>query len=695
MTTARVRAAHPLAAVWAGIAMLALLLVCTPRAVEIDIGGIEPATLTGVYASDQDYLRRIRWTDGRARVEWPGALGVLPARVDVELASYFGRAGDQVLLSTGAPPLTRHTLTGEWDVVSLPVPEGHRRVVLDVLSDTHDPPRDDRVLGVRLDRIAIVNAPWWQVMSTIVWWQALVVVLLGATAWRAGLWLETADGPSAATPRGGVAVALACALTALLWWGRPWLLQPSGLRALAGAAVVGVALAVVLRRGRHLPRRLVAGVALVCSAIWLAMALGSLTFFVDVPRWDIWDSVRLIEKHHAGTLTLADFWSAHNEHRPLTARVVIFASVWLAHWNHWIELGAQLAVYALLLMLVASFVVRTQTHRLAVHPASLVAIAVVVFSATQWENWLRGYHVHIVMGAVATVAALLLLCVGPQRPSRLAGAMGLGLVAELSFGSGLIVWPLGAVALVVRRGQGWPARLAVWSVVSALAIGLYFPGLPHRPGLSEVAVSSGFETLRVAVGALVSIAMPLVYAPDVFAGPADIRQAAVVGVAGLAVVLAFGLIALRWRQDVAVEYTWLFPALLVAFGLGSGTLAAMGRASMGLYALTASRYIVYAGCFWTGLFLLLAMRPAGVGRVWSRTAAIVSVALAMTAAMSWAGAVRYMEADAAAGRRARAALLRGDIAGASVVLFPHGPELARMTEVLRRHQLSVFRPGAH
>lgn len=683
-------------ALLAGVLLFAGLVVSSPRTVDIDIGGLEPATLTGVYAGEEHYGRRIRWTEGRARVEWPGALGVTPTGLEVELASFFGRAGDQVMLTTGVPPLTRHTLTGEWDVVGVPIAADDTRVALDLQSDVHAPPGDPRRLGVRLDRVSVANGSLTQILSTMVWWHALVVVLVGAVLSRAGLWLSEdgrqRPGPmrtQLATSLGVLAVA-----GAALWWWRLWLLQPAGIRVLAGAVVFGVTLAMVLRRGDRAPRRLAAATALACGATWIVMATWSLAFFVDVPRWDIWDSVRLIEKHYAGTLTPADFWGAHNEHRPLTARLVIFASLWLTQWNHWAELGVSLALSAFQLLLIVVFVGRSQTHRLPVHPLSLVVIGLMIFSATQWENWLRGYHVHIVMGAVATMAALLVLCVGRPTFARLAGAMALGVLGELSFGSGLIVWPLGALAIAGRRGDGWPARLAAWCVVSAVAIALYFPGLPHRPGLSEVSVASPFEAVRVAVGTLVSIAMPIIYIPDVFAGPTDLRQALVVAVASVAVCLALVLIVVRWRQDALGEYTWLFPALLVAFGLGSGALAAMGRASMGLYALTASRYIVYAGCFWVGLLLLLAMRPSTARPSWTRATTAVLLMCALALGASWFGALPYMDNDAALGRRARADLLRGDAGTAAAVLYPDGPELARMADVLRRHQLSVFRPGA-
>lgn len=676
----------------AGLLLLVLLVGTAPSVVDVDVGGAEPVTVTGTHLGEEHYGRRIRWTDGRARVDWPGVLGVVPVEAEVELASFPGRHGDQVAFTAGHR-VTRHTLGADWDVVAVPVPPMGEPFALDLQSTTYSAPGDDRQLGVRLDRVSFVNGSLWRAFGALVWWQALVVVLVGALCWQAGEWLSPATGSSGSRQRlawaAGVLV-LACA--AIAWW-RLWLLQPSGLRALLGAAALGLGLAALLRRDEQVSRPLAALVGLACAATWLVMAMWSVSHFVDVPRWDIWDAVRLIEKHYAGTLQAADFWSAHNEHRPMTARLVILPNVVLAHWNHWYELAALMATAALQLLLVASFVSRTQRHADRVHPLALVVVGVLVFSATQWENWLRSYHVHIVIGAVAPVGALLVLSTAPSTWPRLALAAALGVLGELSFGSGLVVWPLGALAIVARRDAGWPQRLGVWAVVSAVAVALYFPGLPHRPGLSEVTVGSGFDVVRIVVGTLVSVAMPIVYVPQAFAGPTDATQAAIVGGAALAVAASAVLLWRRWRADTARTCLWLFPTLLIGFGLGASLLAAMGRVSMGLYALTASRYIVFSACFWVGLVLLLAMASPSRRRT-GLPSAIALTVLGLAAAVAWTGALPYMDADVLAGRRAREALRRGDVGAAAAVLYPDGPALERMRGVLLEHRLSLFRPGA-
>jgi hypothetical protein len=57
-------------------------------------------------------------------------------------------------------------------------------------------------------------------------------------------------------------------------------------------------------------------------------------------------------------------------------------------------------------------------------------------------------------------------------------------------------------------------------------------------------------------------------------------------------------------------------------------------------------------------------------------------------------AVPYMAREASRARQARQQLTEGDVGAAAHVLYPDPYKLAHMREVLRRHELSVFRRGA-
>src|SRR5690606_7212693 len=145
---------------------------------------------------------------------------------------------------------------------------------------------------------------------------------------------------------------------------------------------------------------------------FLVMATVVSRHFVDVPRWDVWELVPLIAKYHDGTLTPGDLWGAHNAHRPTTGRLLLLGNVALARWNHWLDLAMNFAAAALHLLVLAIFVARTRHCQSRVHPGSLAVVAILIFTLMQWENWLQGWQVVLLIGALAVMASLLLLTEG-------------------------------------------------------------------------------------------------------------------------------------------------------------------------------------------------------------------------------------------------------------------------------------------
>src|SRR5690606_16232927 len=112
---------------------------------------------------------------------------------------------------------------------------------------------------------------------------------------------------------------------------------------------------------------------------------------------------------------------------------------------------------------------------------SLAVVAILIFTLMQWENWLQGWQVVLLIGALAVMASLLLLTEGRSSTARTAAAAALGFVGTASFASCLLVWPLGAMAIVLRRAPGWRRQLAGWVVVSTAVIAAYMWDLPPDP----------------------------------------------------------------------------------------------------------------------------------------------------------------------------------------------------------------------
>lgn len=684
-----------LAALLAGLLLAVGVTVTAPRVIDIDVGGDDAGILTGVYAREVHHDRRVRWTDGAARLAWSGVVGVVPDGIEVELAPFFGRSGDQVIVTAGSTRI-RHVMGEGFDVLWLPITRAPSSLLVDIRSDHHLAPPDTRRLGVRLDRISIHNVTPLRRLADLGGLAWVVLVATGAVAWIAGAWVVGGGASVTVAPTlaGGLAVLM---VGGGLWTARLQVLSDHGLRALACALVLAALVVRLLRRRERYGRGEALSVALGAGVIWIALVCSVTPYFVDVPRWDIWETVALIDQAFTGQFAIASLWSAHNEHRPLTGRLVVMSTALWAHWNHWWELAALLAMPLLQVLLVAAFASRSTDAGRRVHPLALVASALFLCSLTQWENWLRGYHVHILMGALAPIAALLVLTHWRSTWWHTALAAALTLLGEWSFGTGLVAWPLGAVAIAVRRGEGWQARLGVWLVAGGLATALYFPGLPPRAG-REASMVAQFASLRgmarLLAGVLVPIAMPVAYVPDAFAGPVSALQIAVVGAAAAAVALAAGLVARAWWRDGRHDGSWIFPASLVAFGLAACLLAALGRVSMGLYAMTASRYLVFSAAFWVGLMCLLGREVTAQRRGTSVAALVLVLAASVASLAAWPRAIPYMEHDAWTGRTARAQLQRGDVGAAAATLYPDPEKLARMREVLLRYGLSVFRPGA-
>jgi hypothetical protein len=462
-----------------------------------------------------------------------------------------------------------------------------------------------------------------------------------------------------------------------------------------GAVALATALVAILRRGDGSMRAAAGPAALACAAAWAANVAITSTSFVEVLQLDAWESVSLVEHLRDGAFRFGSLWAAHNEHRPLTGRLVAMACAQVTDWNHWWEFGALHVVAALQVLVFAWYGARPgPAWRLS--PAVLVAVASCFVATMHWETWLRGFSVHILLGVLAPSVAFLTLASHRAGWLTVLVAAAATMVGEMSFGASLLAWPLGAAVIALRGQEQWRGHLLAWVFIGSVATLLYLPGLEIHPGATaNVAVAFGPTGLvRILAGALVTIGMAAWYAPALFDGGAAWAQAAVVAAAGLAVLAWVGLLVRHWQHDTGRERVWLFPAALGAFGLGACLLVSAGRVAGGLHALAASRYLIFAACFWASCLLLLGLhrergRPVPRVRAWGLALAVVAAMLANSIA-----AVPYMAREASRARQARQQLTEGDVGAAAHVLYPDPYKLAHMREVLRRHELSVFRRGA-
>ena len=235
-------------------------------------------------------------------------------------------------------------------------------------------------------------------------------------------------------------------------------------------------------------RRLARAVGLLVLALLplLIVTLYVARYKLGMPYFDGWALVPDIQKMLAGQLTWTELWRTHNEHRIILPRLVMLGLARLTGWNDGYEVAANIGLAAATCLALQAQWRRTASGLGWARINGLVPlISLVVFALTQWENWAWGWQLVYFLHTFAAVAGLLLLASWDGRWWRWLGALALGLAATFSLGTGLLIWPVGLLLLLLqwRPGQarhGWAAGL--WALAGVIVYLVYFTDYPRLPG---------------------------------------------------------------------------------------------------------------------------------------------------------------------------------------------------------------------
>jgi hypothetical protein len=308
--------------------------------------------------------------------------------------------------------------------------------------------------------------------------------------------------------------------------------------------------------------------------------------------WDEFDAaLDLILKIDSGIgwrEILHRFFAVSNEHRMVTSRVLFAVSYWTTgsvNFHAITAIGNSFIVVACLLLVWAQ---RTFSGRIRLG----LILALLVFQLEHFENFLWSGasidHFQVVMFAVGAGVAL-------ARPSRAGLAVGAlcSVLATFTLAHGLVLWPLGALALWHQRR--WRA-LGPWLAVSVLAVAAFFQGFELNPGHRINAID-----LSV-INRLGHFWLSLLGAPCTFG---DTTLAALPGV-----LLLGGFAGLALRGIRRGELTAWFVA---GFGIGSLALVAIGRTELAGTQVN-SRYMILAALPWAMLIHLFLGRVSNPRR---------------------------------------------------------------------------------
>lgn len=338
-----------------------------------------------------------------------------------------------------------------------------------------------------------------------------------------------------------------------------------------------------------------------------------LKYYVDVPYWDQWSLVPLINKYFQGTLTFQDLWNQHNEHRIIVPKIILLLVAILSDWKIIYELMLNyffgIGIFLLITKNINSEIKYERHYHLL-----LLIISIVIFSPTQWENWLWGWQIAIFLNVFCVILAFKFLSNVNFRNFIM--AFILGIIATFSYANGLIFWVVGFIMLINAKYQKRISYylLFLWLLFSVLIISVYF--YSYHSTIQEINFYK--QPLAYIKYIFAYLGAPIVnfnYYYSIFFG--------FVGVSLLSV-----LSILYIKRGIRVDIVWVALGL---YSILSAFMSSVGRFRFGIEQAMSSRYITISSLLWVSLFIIIFnLEHSGIKIYRKHTAKIILLIITIT-----------------------------------------------------------------
>ena len=386
-----------------------------------------------------------------------------------------------------------------------------------------------------------------------------------------------------------------------------------------------------LGRERSLVRALF--LAALVPAIFIVICVSK--YGVNVPYGDEWLMIPFLAKDHDHQLTWADLYQQHNEHRIVIPKAVYLAFARFTHWNlhaeMYFSIALCLATSAGIYQLLRRTLQLSQTKLLLLW----IACNLFIFSPTQAENWLWGFQLQMFIPNLCLVGALLALNMDRGWTTRFSIAAVATAIATFSFGNGLLLWPTGALCLLLRKER--LSHVATWTALFVVIAAVYFIG--YVPAPKAHPLTGGW------------VDYPLYF--SVFLGGTLARDGFLLRsvTTGIAALTLFGFVATYFLRFNGPTLRRAAPWIAMgSYAVASAALAAWTRVHGGPAQAGDSRYITISQNLYLALLALFTLVGASTELGWSkigdwiRSAKVpVITALIVLLLMSFPAGIAHME----------------------------------------------------
>jgi hypothetical protein len=192
-------------------------------------------------------------------------------------------------------------------------------------------------------------------------------------------------------------------------------------------------------------------------------------FGITIPYLDQWELVPLLEKLHNNTLTLADLWKQHNEHRIIFPQILMLLLARLSNWNIFLELCTNIVLATFTFLFLLS-ILRSSSEIKSFWLKMLISL--MIFSMVQYENWTWGWQIQFFLSMLGTVIAIWAANKWQGKAIGLTIAILAAVLSSYSFSSGLLTWPVVLVVFLLQKK--WKRKHIIILLLACIATVLLY-----------------------------------------------------------------------------------------------------------------------------------------------------------------------------------------------------------------------------
>jgi hypothetical protein len=313
---------------------------------------------------------------------------------------------------------------------------------------------------------------------------------------------------------------------------------------------------------------------------------------VNVPYADEFTLAPLLVKAHDHTLTLADLFTQHNEHRYFFTRLIFIAIKFCSQGNVRAEMFFSVFLAALTGAILWWLLLKTTALSTMSRTVVLCLFSLLLFSPVQAENWTWGFQAPLFFCNFLLTVGIAIACSKLALKKKFIFCAAIAFIATFSFGGGVTLWALTfPCALLGDRNKTARFRwwwLASWCALAAASVALYFfhyvkPPY-HPPIAANKEPTAYYYYITAFLGAHLSRASRL----------EPITQSVAIGTGLLGLYLGGAVYGLRRLKDAGLLIRLLPWLALGGYALISGALAALARIGFGVSQALDSRYTSFS-----------------------------------------------------------------------------------------------------